>query len=271
MPELPEVETTKNGIKPYLIGQTIETVIVRQRLLRWPIPQELPERVKGQRIDSVLRRAKYILINLQQGTLIVHLGMSGSLWIVESSTMPNKHDHVDILLTNRCRLRYRDPRRFGTLLWTENDPRQHRLLVSLGPEPFDDHFNGDYLYQHSKNRTISVKSFIMDSHTVVGIGNIYANEALFRAAIHPKRRAGRISKQRYQKLTESIRFVLQEAISQGGTTLRDFVNGEGKPGYFQQTLQVYNRGGEKCRYCKNKIREIRLNQRSTFYCIQCQR
>lgn len=271
MPELPEVETTKNGIKPHIVGHTIEDVIIRQRFLRWPIPEDLSVLVKGQSIETVFRRGKYILVKMQRGTLIMHLGMSGSLRIVNGNSCPGKHDHVDIVFSNKLCLRYRDPRRFGALLWTENEPFQHRLLRSLGPEPFDHSFDGDYLYQHSKNRCIPVKSFIMDSHIVVGVGNIYANEALFGAAIYPKRQAGRISRRRYQMLSESIRYVLDKAIGEGGTTLRDFVNEDGNPGYFQQLLQVYGRSGDKCGRCQTVIREQRLNQRSTFFCPNCQR
>ncbi len=271
MPELPEVETIIKGIRPHIVGQMVNDVFIRQRFLRWPIPEDLPVLIKAQRIEAVFRRGKYILIRMVRGTLLMHLGMSGSLRIVHGGSIPTKHDHVDILLSNNHCLRFRDPRRFGAILWTENEPCQHSLLNSLGLEPFDQRFNGDYLYQQSKGRRISVKSFIMDSHIVVGIGNIYANEALFMAAIQPKRKIGRIAKHRYQTLTESIRYVLRNAIAQGGTTLKDFVNEVGNPGYFKQSLQVYGRNGEKCGRCQTVIREQRLNQRSTFYCPNCQR
>lgn len=271
MPELPEVETTKNGIESHLLGQTVDSVIIRQGSLRQPVPKELPLLLKGRTINSVSRRAKYLLIKFHHGTVLIHLGMSGSLRVLAEDVSPTNHDHVDIILSNQRCLRYRDPRRFGTLTWTDEDPYRHPLLSSLGLEPLEREFDGEYLYRQSRNRTMPVKSMIMDSHVVVGIGNIYANEALFRAKINPKQRAGRISKQRYYRLADSIRDVLQEAISQGGTTLRDFVNEIGRPGYFQQNLQVYGRAGESCRRCSGTIRTIRLNQRSTFYCSRCQR
>lgn len=271
MPELPEVETTKNGIKPHLLGRIVESVVIRQANLRWPVPTEIAVNLKGRQIVGVSRRAKYILINFQHGTLIMHLGMSGSLRIVNDTKPHTEHEHVDIVLSDHLCLRYRDPRRFGTILWTEHHPYQHPLLEYLGPEPFDPAFDGAYLYRRSHKRKLAVKAFIMDSHVVTGVGNIYANEALFWARIHPKRHAGKISEKRFHTLAESIRNVLHQAIVEGGTTLRDFVNEAGRPGYFQQTLKVYSRGGENCSRCDSHIRRIRLNQRSTYYCPSCQR
>ena len=270
MPELPEVETTRRGIEPHILGQKVERVIVRQPRLRWPIPDDLHTNLIGQGFQSVQRRGKYILLGVGAGTVILHLGMSGSLRVLLADIIPEKHDHVDIVLGSGFALRYRDPRRFGAILWTVDDPEQHHLLASLGPEPLSEQFDGDGLFQRSRNRRQAIKSFIMDSHVVVGVGNIYASEALFRAGIHPERAAGRISKQRYQLLVKQVRAVLTEAIQQGGTTLRDFANEAGKPGYFQQTLQVYGRAGESCVRCEGMIRSIKIAQRSSFYCPDCQ-
>ncbi len=271
MPELPEVETTRRGIEPHLVGKTIHSLIVRQKQLRWPVPDELADRLAGATILRVDRRAKYLLVETSHGTLIIHLGMSGSLRIVDSALAPDTHDHIDLHFGNKKILRYTDPRRFGAWLWCEQSPKLHPLLASLGPEPLDDTFNGDYLFKKSRGRKQAIKSFIMDSHTVAGVGNIYANEALFMAGIHPLRAGGRISRKRYMRLAEAIRSVLAEAIRQGGTTLRDFLNSEGKPGYFQQSLQVYGRASEPCPHCRAPIRETRSGQRSTFYCPRCQR
>ena len=270
MPELPEVETTRRGIAPHLLGQTIERVVVRDRRLRWPIPEDLDVRLSGQRIEAVERRAKYLLIRVQSGTLIAHLGMSGSLRLVPAELPAAKHEHVDILLGSGQALRYTDPRRFGALLWSEL-PLEHPLLASLGPEPLDEGFDGRRLYELSRGRSMAVKPFIMDNAVVVGVGNIYASEALFAAGIDPRRPAGSISRARYLKLGEEIRRILAMAIERGGTTLRDFVGGDGKPGYFQQELFVYGRGGEFCRNCGGTLREIRLGQRASVYCGRCQR
>jgi formamidopyrimidine-DNA glycosylase len=270
MPELPEVETTRRGITPHLIGRTVTRVIVRQPRLRWPVPSALAQQTIGERIESVDRRGKYILLGTRSGTLILHLGMSGSLRIVPADSTPTKHDHVDIVLNGRQCLRFRDPRRFGALLWTPDDPSHHPLLASLGPEPLGSDFSGVWLFRQSRNRTAPIKAFIMNSRVVVGVGNIYANEALFFAGIHPKRAAGRLSEQRCGKMADSIRLILNEAIEHGGTTLRDFVNESGSPGYFQQMLRVYGRAGEPCHQCRQGIRLIRLGQRSTFYCPSCQ-
>ena len=270
MPELPEVETTRRGIAPYLLNQTVTNVIVRQGQLRWPVPANLSE-IIGSKIESVQRRAKYLLLETSAGTAILHLGMSGSLRVVDAGTPPEKHDHIDFILSNGKVLRLRDPRRFGAVLWTHQDPLKHKLLRSLGPEPLSDDFNVDYLYQKSRGRSVSIKQFIMNAHIVVGVGNIYACEALFRARISPLHKAGRVSKERYARLVDSIKAVLKEAIEAGGTTLRDFVQVAGNPGYFKQKLYVYGREGKPCLVCGTPIRKIKQGQRSTYYCVKCQR
>ena len=271
MPELPEVETTRSGIAPHVVGSCIDKLIVREARLRWPVPKTLPRKLKGQHIRQLSRRGKYLLFQMENGTLIVHLGMSGSLRIIDQGVPAGAHEHIDLLLDNGRCLRFTDPRRFGAWLWTEAAIEKHPLLADLGPEPLSDAFNGEYLFTRSRKRTVAVKSFLMNSRIVVGVGNIYANEALFRAGVHPSRAAGRISRQRCEKLVDSIKAVLTEAIREGGTTLRDFVGGEGKPGYFKQALQVYGRTGEACSRCGTPIREGRIGQRSTFYCPHCQR
>lgn len=270
MPELPEVETTRRGIEPHLQGVSITRVIVRQPRLRWPIPADLSELLVGQRIERVERRAKYLLIPLAGGTLIMHLGMSGSLRIVAAGAAIGKHDHVDIEFSSGQALRYTDPRRFGAMVWQPADVA-HPLLENLGPEPLTDAFDGDYLFARSRRRNVSVKAFLMDGHIVVGVGNIYANEALYAAGIRPDRAAGRVSRQRFARLVDEVKRVLTRSIEQGGTTLRDFVGGDGKPGYFQQQLLVYGRGGEPCRQCATALTEVRLGQRSTVFCRRCQR
>ncbi|QGW21619.1 bifunctional DNA-formamidopyrimidine glycosylase/DNA-(apurinic or apyrimidinic site) lyase [Stutzerimonas degradans] len=270
MPELPEVETTRRGIAPHLVGQRVSRVIVRERRLRWPIPEDLDVRLSGQRIEAVERRAKYLLIRFEAGTLIAHLGMSGSLRLVEGALPAAKHEHVDLLLESGQALRYTDPRRFGALLWSD-DPLSHVLLASLGPEPLSEAFDGERLFQLSRGRSMAVKPFIMDNAVVVGVGNIYASEALFAAGIDPRRPAGGISRSRYLKLADEIKRILALAIERGGTTLRDFVGGDGKPGYFQQELFVYGRGGEFCKHCGTTLREVRLGQRASVYCSRCQR
>lgn len=270
MPELPEVETTLRGISPYAEGRTIRQLIVREARLRWPIPADLPEILQGQRIESLKRRGKYMLVSTTGGTLIVHLGMSGSWRIARAGQSPRKHDHHDLVLDTDVCLRYHDPRRFGCLLWTADDPVRHPLIACLGPEPLEDDFDGAYLHQQADRRRSAVKVFIMDSHVVVGVGNIYANEALFRAGIAPQRPADSISRGCYERLAQTIRAVLQASIRQGGTTLRDFVNESGQPGYFKQTLQVYGRAGEPCHVCGEKINMNRLGQRATYWCPICQ-
>ncbi len=270
MPELPEVETTRRGIAPHIGGRTVTRVVVREPRLRWPVPRRLSAEMTGQDIDAVGRRGKYLLLATDAGTAILHLGMSGSLRMVAAATPAGKHDHVDIVLDNRKALRLCDPRRFGALLWTRRPPEQHRLLRDLGPEPLGSDFNGAYLHALSRGRKVAIKHFIMNSHNVVGIGNIYANEALYMAGIHPGRAAGRVSKRKYDLLVEVIREVLNDAIALGGTTLRDFVNSDGKPGYFRLELNVYGKGGHPCISCRTPIREIRQGQRASFYCPECQ-
>lgn len=271
MPELPEVETTCRGISPHIVGQTVQSVLIRQPKLRWPISPGIQRLLPGQRIDQVSRRGKYLLLQTAVGTVIIHLGMSGSLRIVGQSDAAEKHDHVDIVFSKNCILRLRDPRRFGAVLWTSKTAYSHKLLRSLGPEPLSDDFTTDVLFLRSRNRKIAIKPFIMDSKIVVGVGNIYASEALFRAGIRPTTPAGRISFSRYQRLASAIKTVLSAAIESGGTTLRDFTNGEGKPGYFQQKLQVYGRAGEGCATCGTHIKLIQQAQRATYYCTLCQR
>ena len=270
MPELPEVETTKRGIEPHILGKTIRQLAVRQPRLRWPIPKQLATHLETKRIRQVARRGKYLLISVEGGTLIIHLGMSGSLRILKHRNPPGPHDHVDLLLSGNTLLRFTDPRRFGAWLWTSDATEEHPLLAKLGPEPLSDDFSTEYLYRSSRNRKVAIKSFIMNSHIVVGVGNIYANESLFRTGIHPARAAGRISLRRCGSLVKSVKEVLEDAIEQGGTTLRDFVGGEGSPGYFKQKLLVYGRTGSPCKNCGTPIREKRLGQRSTFYCSKCQ-
>lgn len=271
MPELPEVETTCRGLSPHLLGRRVTAVSVRKRQLHWPIPRSLDTHLTGQEILSVTRRAKYLLIATHAGTLISHLGMSGSYRMVRTGQPVLKHDHVDITLDSGWVLRYNDPRRFGCLLWTRSDPLQHKLLASLGPEPLEADFHGDYLYRTARGRKASVKPFLMDAHVVVGVGNIYASEALHRAGIHPRRPAGRISLARMQGLVQKVQDVLSEAITAGGTTLRDFVREDGQPGYFAQSLLVYGRAGLPCRNCGAPIRQETLGQRSSFFCPVCQR
>ncbi|MGZ8224341.1 MAG: bifunctional DNA-formamidopyrimidine glycosylase/DNA-(apurinic or apyrimidinic site) lyase [Methylobacter sp.] len=271
MPELPEVETTRRGIAPYIEGQIIKQVIIRQPKLRWPVPEILSQTLTGVSIQSVSRRAKYLLFNTSKGTLLLHLGMSGSLRIMSPAQTVGKHDHIDFIFEDDTVLRFNDPRRFGAVLWTTAPASDHQLLKDLGPEPLLADFDGDLLYSLSRHRKMPVKSFIMDSHIVVGVGNIYANEALFMAGIQPSRQAGRISLLRYQKLADSIRIILQHAIRQGGTTLRNFVNESGKPGYFKQQLSVYGRAGLPCIHCQQPLTETRLANRSTVFCSDCQR
>ena len=270
MPELPEVETTRRGIIDHIKDKKIEHVIVRQRALRWPVPEDLHATLSGQSLYDVQRRAKYLLLRTRPGTLLIHLGMSGSLRVLDHEVPPAKHDHIDLIFNGNTCLRYTDPRRFGSFLWQEGDPNSHQLLSRLGPEPLTESFHGDYLFQASRNRNAPVKSFIMDSRVVVGVGNIYANEALFLSGIHPKRAAGRIGRCRYDRLAAKIKHVLSRAIEVGGTTLRDFTNSSGNPGYFKQSLQVYGRGNEACKTCRATLKEIRLGQRSTVYCPKCQ-
>ncbi|MGH8614245.1 MAG: bifunctional DNA-formamidopyrimidine glycosylase/DNA-(apurinic or apyrimidinic site) lyase [Gammaproteobacteria bacterium] len=271
MPELPEVEITRRGIVPHVLGQRVEQVIIRQPKLRWPVPQILTTELAGQTIEDIVRRAKYLLLHTHRGCLILHLGMSGSLRVLPAAIPAGKHDHVDLVLANGVYLRLRDPRRFGAVLWTQEEVQKHPLLARLGPEPWDPGFSGVYLYGLARARSAAVKSLIMDAGVVVGVGNIYANEALFRAGIHPNREARRVSRQRYEVLVRAIRAVLEEAIQQGGTTLRDFTRSDGRPGYFAEALAIYQRAGQACGRCGATIRKLRSLQRTSFYCPHCQR
>lgn len=271
MPELPEVETTRRGIAPLITGKRIAQLLLRTDRLRWPLDPSLCESLPGQTVQAVERRAKYLLLRCERGSLILHLGMSGSLRVVAADTTEKKHDHVDLVFSDGNCLRFTDPRKFGALLWTELDPQQHPLLAGLGPEPLAAELNGAYLYQVSRQRKIAVKPFIMDQKVVVGVGNIYASEALFRAGIRPLLPAGKIGRQRYQRLAEQIKQVLREALEAGGTTISDFQQADGKPGYFKQQLLVYGRDGQPCRQCGHGIVAVRLAQRSTYFCPHCQR
>jgi len=271
MPELPEVETTRAGLEPLLVSRTICAAIIRVPGLRWPIDGDLGQQLAGETIRAVERRAKYLLLRCGKGTLLLHLGMSGHLQVVPFNLPAGKHDHVDLLLDNDRQLRFHDPRRFGALLWTDGDPADHPLLARMGPEPFAAELDGDYLYRRSRGRKTAIKTFIMDQQILVGVGNIYASEALFRAGISPFTVAGALAPGRYRRLLGAIREVLAAAIAAGGTTLRDFRNEGGRPGYFSQQLQVYGREGEACGACGGAIRQQRVGQRSTFYCPSCQR
>jgi formamidopyrimidine-DNA glycosylase len=272
MPELPEVETTRRGLEPHAVGRRIQTLLVHDPRLRWPVAADLAEHVRGRRIDSIDRRAKYLLFALDSGDrLMLHLGMSGSVRVVPATTPRRSHDHVELQLDSGRSVRFNDPRRFGSLHRLAAGTSGHPLLDHLGPEPLSSAFTGGYLHRLSRGRRAPVKAFLMDSRIVVGVGNIYANEALHHAAIHPARAAGRVSLARYNALADAVRAVLTAAIGAGGTTLRDFASTEGTPGYFQQRLDVYARGGLPCRRCGTTLRERRLGQRSTVYCQRCQR
>ena len=270
MPELPEVETTLRGIAPHVVGQKVTEIVIRQPRLRWPIPPELAELVSGRRLVNAVRRGKYLLLDFGNGHALIHLGMSGSLRIVNTDEPPSFHDHFDLVFGKRA-LRYCDPRRFGCLLWVDGEPQLHKLLADLGPEPLTDGFTADYLYERTRKRSQAIKQFIMDSKIVVGVGNIYANESLFMAGIKPIRKAGSLTRKNCEDLVRDIKFVLQRSIDQGGTTLRDFVGGDGKPGYFKQQLLVYGRGGEPCTLCKKPLKEVRMSDRTTVYCVACQK
>lgn len=272
MPELPEVETIRRGIEPHVVGRRIHKVVVRDGRLRWPVPVELPARLEGRRVESAGRRAKYLVLQLDNGDrLLIHLGMSGRIWVLDPREPVIRHDHVDFELDSGQLLRFHDPRRFGAVLLWGADEAEHLLLRHLGPEPFDPAFDGEYLYRRSRGRTGAVKNFVMDGGIVVGAGNIYASEALFRAGIRPARAAGRVSRAEYTALAAHIREVLGEAIVQGGTTLRDFAGANGESGYFQQDLYVYGREGQACRRCGSAIRRRIIGQRSSFFCMHCQR
>lgn len=270
MPELPEVETTLRGISPHVIGHKVTGVVIRQPRLRWPIPGDLATSLQGKTLLNAKRRGKYLLLDFGRGHLLIHLGMSGSLRIVNATEPPSFHDHVDLVF-GKLALRYSDPRRFGCVLWIEGELEGHRLLAGLGPEPLTDNFDADYLFARTRKRSQAIKQFIMDSKVVVGVGNIYANESLFMAGIKPIRKAGSLTRNNCVDLVRDIKFVLQRSIDQGGTTLRDFVGGDGKPGYFKQQLLVYGRGGEPCSRCKKPLKEVRMNDRTTVYCVDCQK
>jgi len=271
MPELPEVEITRRGLAAHLTGLTVADAVIRHPRLRWPIPKNLLKLLRGQTIRALKRRGKYLLVEFDHGTLILHLGMSGSLRILPTGTPPEKHDHFDLVLGNGTLVRLRDPRRFGAVLWHSGDAHTHPLLATLGPEPLEEGFDARYLHQATRGRSIAIKQCIMDNHIVVGVGNIYANEALFRAGIKPQLAAGKLSLPRCAKLVAEIRATLNEAINLGGSTLRDFVNTAGQAGYFQQHYWVYGRGGEPCRKCGAPIQQIKQGQRSSFFCKHCQK
>ena len=270
MPELPEVETTRRGLAPLVIGQRVGSVVVRNRALRQPVPRDLPRVMAGSTIRGLARRAKYLLFDCGGGTLILHLGMSGRLWVVGDGAPPTAHDHFDLNLENGTVVRLRDPRRFGLVLWQRGDPLTHRLLKDIGPEPFSDEFDGPTLHRATRNRSAAIKLVLMDSHVVAGVGNIYANEALFRAGIHPSTPANRVSLARCAALVGRIRETLELAIGAGGSTLRDYVASDGQAGYFQNQFLVYDRAGEGCLRCGTKVKAIRQGQRSTYYCPRCQ-
>ncbi len=269
MPELPEVEVTRQGISPYLVEQQVTALVVRNSSLRWPVP-DIAQQIVGQTIRDVRRRAKYLLIDTDAGTTIVHLGMSGSLRVLPRNTPVEKHDHIDLELANGRILRFNDPRRFGAWLWCELPEAAHPLLSKLGPEPLEECFNASYLIQALSNKKRAIKLCLMDNQVVVGVGNIYANEALFSSGIHPQATANKLDKDRLTLLVAEVKQVLAQAIKQGGTTLKDFTNADGKPGYFAQTLNVYGRGGESCHHCGNLLSEIKLGQRTTVFCGICQ-
>lgn len=271
MPELPEVETIRRGIEPLVVNKIVDHVQIHNGSLRWPVPDVLVDILPGQKVHSVERRSKYLLFTCDRGTLIVHLGMTGHLRLTSVTSKRRKHDHVEIVFTDGSALRYNDSRRFGAILWTESDPLQHVRLAGLGPEPFSSEFNAAYLHQLSCGRKVAVKPFLMNAQVVVGIGNIYASEALFRAGIAPAKSAGKVSRATYERLVQSVTEILNEAIASGGTTIRDFSDSEGRPGYFNQKLCVYGRAGQKCVSCDTLIKQVKLGQRSTYYCPVCQK
>lgn len=274
MPELPEVETTRRGLAPHVEGRRVAGVTLRRPDLRWPIPYEVVDLLPGQRIEAVRRRAKYLLLDTAAGSALLHLGMSGSLRVLPADTPVRAHDHVDIALEGAGKsarvLRFNDPRRFGCLLW-QPPGETHELLADLGPEPLSDAFDGDYLFALSRGRSAPVKTFLMDQRVVVGVGNIYVAEALFAAGVSPLRAAGKVSRERYQRLADEIRSVLGHAITRGGTTLRDFIAPDGAPGYFEQELSAYGRGGEPCPRCGRALKQAAIGQRATVWCGHCQK
>jgi len=270
MPELPEVEITRRGIEPFVLGRTITGVAVRNPNLRWRVPRNLARLVVGEQVQRVARRGKYLLLECASGCLILHLGMSGSLRVIDPRIPALAHDHVDLLFGETA-LRLRDPRRFGALLWQRGDVHRHRLLAGLGVEPLSEDFSGDYLYAATRKRQSGIKQLLMNANVVVGVGNIYANESLFRAGIHPRRRAGRLTRAQCERLVQSVREILRAALAAGGSSLRDFVHSDGASGYFQQSYCVYDRAGQPCRVCGSAIRVARLGARSSFFCAGCQK
>jgi len=271
MPELPEVETTLRGIEPHIDGQRIKNVVVRNASLRWPVPVAKLKALTGQRITRLERRAKYLLLHTDTACILLHLGMSGSLRVHEQAESPAKHDHIDLEFSNRKLLRFNDPRRFGCCMVICEPIAEHKLLASLGPEPLSDEFDGNYLFASSRGKTKAIKNFIMDGKVVVGVGNIYASESLFESGIRPTMASKRISKARYHELAIQIKLVLAKAIAAGGTTLNDFTQADGKPGYFSHELQVYARAGEPCNRCGSNIQSKVIGQRNTFFCTTCQK
>lgn len=271
MPELPEVETTRRGLAVHLVGQRIADVVVRDRRLRWPVPKGLRARLVGATIQSIARRGKYLLFDCGRGHLLAHLGMSGSLRMVPAGTPADKHDHFDLLLENAWAMRLTDPRRFGAILWLGKNPERHPLLAQLGIEPLGDELTGEWLFTSTRKAKVAIKLWLMDSHRITGIGNIYANEALFRAGVRPTRRAGTVTRKQCELLAPAIRHTLCQAIEAGGSTLRNFVGSDGNPGYFQHQYMVYGRAGEPCRVCGTPIRTVRQVNRATYYCPVCQR
>lgn len=269
MPELPEVEVCRLGVTPHINAKIVSNVIVRNKKLRWPIPDEITT-VIGLPVLSVDRRAKYLLVRFSKGTLLIHLGMSGTIRVIDESVPVAKHDHFDLVFEHGKALRLNDPRRFGAVLWLENHVDEHNLLTKLGPEPLSDEFAKGYLFKKAKNRKVPIKTFVMNNHIVVGVGNIYANEALFQAGILPTTKAGDIDEERLNKLTEIIKKVLSAAIEQGGTTLKDFTQVDGRPGYFEQSLKVYGRAGQACENCQTTLLEVRQSNRSSVFCPHCQ-
>ncbi|MFC3123081.1 bifunctional DNA-formamidopyrimidine glycosylase/DNA-(apurinic or apyrimidinic site) lyase [Agaribacter flavus] len=270
MPELPEVEVTRLGISPHIEGQKIAQILVHQPKLRWPVPSDI-QRAEGLAIEKVSRRAKYLFLHTSAGNIMLHLGMSGKMRVVDTVLPRQKHDHIEICLSSGKKLVLNDARRFGSCLWQGTNEPPSPLLQNLGPEPLTEDFSGERLFSLSRSKQSPVKSFIMDNAVVVGVGNIYANESLFLSGIDPRRAAGRISRKRYQVLAENIKQVLVKAIEQGGTTLKDFAQADGKPGYFAQHLNVYGRAGEPCEVCESTIKSKTIGQRNTFFCAHCQR
>jgi len=271
MPELPEVETVRRGLVPKLVGRRIVRLVQRRRDLRVPLPARFAERVEGRTVRAIDRRAKYLLLRTDRGTALLHLGMTGSLRVITDGRAPGPWDHVDLVRDDGVRVRFTDPRRFGSIHWTGDDPAAHPLLAGLGPEPLGADFDGDYLAARSRRRKVAIKAHIMNARVVVGVGNIYASESLHRAGIHPHRPAGRIAAPRLAALADAIKAVLAESIRAGGTTLRDFYGGDGKPGYFARRLQVYDREGLPCTGCGAPIRQLVIGQRASYFCPRCQR